>query len=419
MSSRISAEAELPLGTRVGRYVIGDPVATGASGAVYRATSESGDEVALKRMVDPRRRARFEIETRLLAGLSHPRVVRILDHFGEPGGAYNIVMELVQGTDLARVLWNRGTPGLPLASVLDWTWEACEALSYVHEQQVVHGDIKPPNLLLGGDGVVLADFGIAMPLSADDDADGGGGTPRFMAPEVFAGDPASPASDIYGLAATLWTLLTGSPPVYGEDARLAALVAEVTPELEEAVRAGLAIDPAQRTPSAGELARALGRPLGERRGASLAASIDRPGLRRPLVESVVKTAAGAFDAAAASLALLEPAGDLVYVAAWGAGAHASVGVRLDPGVGIAGTVVASGEAQAVPDCHRDPRFAQRVAKRTGYVPYTLLVLPLRDSERVIGALSILDRRDGRPYLPSDVPRGLLFCELAVAALDAG
>ena len=240
-----------------------------------------------------------------------------------------------------------------------------------------------------------------------------------MAPEVFAGDPASPASDVYGAAATLWTLLTGSPPAYGEDARLAEAVPGVTDEHEEAVRHGLALDPARRISTAADLARALGRPLTERRGASLAVSAERLGPRRPLIESVVRTAAGVFDAAAASVALLEPDGDLLFAAAWGAGAHASVGVRLPRGVGIAGAVVAAGEAQAVPDCHSDPRFAEQVAQSTGYVPYTLLVLPLRENDRVLGALSILDRRDGMPYLPADIPRGSLFCELAVTALGAG
>jgi hypothetical protein len=282
---------------------------------------------------------------------------------------------------------------------------------------VVHGDVKPRNLILGPDGIVLTDFGIASTLNARDMNSASAGTPGFMAPEVFAGDPISPASDVYSAAATLWAVITGSPPAYGEATPLAQTVAGVTPELEETLRLALAVDPAERTASAGELADALGGPLTQSGGASLAVSLERPGVPRAPIEAVVQTAAGVFGAAAASIALIEPSGDLVYVAAWGAGAAETVGMRLPRGRGIAGAVAASGDPQAVAGCRTDPRFAATLAKGTGYVPHTMLVMPLVREGRPIGVLSVLDRRDGDPYLPSDLPRGLLFCDLAVAVLD--
>jgi GAF domain-containing protein len=125
-----------------------------------------------------------------------------------------------------------------------------------------------------------------------------------------------------------------------------------------------------------------------------------------------------FEAAAASIALIDrTTQELVYQAAWGSGAKEIVGVRLPPGVGIAGAVVSAGEGQAVPECRSDPRFAAQIAAGTGYVPHTMVVVPLRRQGETVGVLSVLDRRDGGPYGPNDVIRAQLFAELAIAALD--
>jgi GAF domain-containing protein len=81
-------------------------------------------------------------------------------------------------------------------------------------------------------------------------------------------------------------------------------------------------------------------------------------------------------------------------------------------------VVQSGDAQAVPECRSDPRFAAQIAAGTGYVPHTMVVVPLRRRGETVGVLSILDRRDGGSYGPADVTRAELFTELAIHALDA-
>ena len=105
------------------------------------------------------------------------------------------------------------------------------------------------------------------------------------------------------------------------------------------------------------------------------------------MEAIVRTAAGMFDAAACSIALTDPKnGELVYEAAWGAGASEVVGMRLPTGVGIAGAVVASGEGVFVPECRKDPRFARQVAAGTGYVPYTMVIAPLVREGKTIGVL---------------------------------
>ena len=172
-------------------------------GTVYRGRDlETGELVALKRMSDARHAARFEIEARLLSRLDHPGIARVVDHFEQPAGVYNVVMELVEGTDLARTLWDRGTPGLPVLDVLDWAREACEALRYLHDQQIVHGDIKPSNLVLGRRARRARRL---RGGPAGRQRSRRPGTPRFMAPEVFAGEPATPLSDVFGLAATVWT----------------------------------------------------------------------------------------------------------------------------------------------------------------------------------------------------------------------
>jgi len=213
-----------------GRYEIVAPISSGAMGAVYRAVDrEGGGDVAIKRLLDVRHAARFEIEARLLASLSHPRLVKVLDHASDEEGAY-IVMELVKGIDLGAVLKRDGDPGLTLGDGIEYARHGCEALQYVHDQQIVHRDVKPPNMILADDGVVLVDFGVARAMGGEqEEGTIAVGTPRFMAPEVLAGGTVSAASDVYSLAATLWTLLIGSPPRYGDAVKLEKFAPGIAP----------------------------------------------------------------------------------------------------------------------------------------------------------------------------------------------
>ena len=402
-----------------GRYEVMTPISSGAMGAVYRALDrETGREVAVKRLLDVKHAARFEIEARLLSSLSHPRVVKVIDHAGDEEGLY-IVMELVHGTDLGAQLEHRGKPGLPVQEAIEYARHACEALQYVHDQQIVHRDVKPQNMILADDGVVLVDFGVARAIGSDETVGTiAVGTPRYMAPEVFAGGTVSAASDIFSLAATLWALMVGSPPRYGDMLKIDKVAPQLPPELREALAGGLEMLPEMRISSALAFAEAIGVPISERSGESLAQSLGRAPVHRRVIEAIVRTAAGMFEAAAASIALTDTAtGELVYEAAWGAGASEVVGMRLPHGAGIAGAVVQTGEAVAVPECRTDPRFAKRVAAKTGYVPYTMLTTPLIREGTTIGVLALLDRRDGGPYRYEDLARAALFADLAVVALD--
>ena len=261
-------------------------------------------------------------------------MVEVLDHFDD-SGKY-LVMELVEGVDLGAVLKKRGNPGLSLAEAVEYTRQACEALQYVHEQQIVHRDVKPQNLILSDDGIVLVDFGVAREIER------GGRRARSASARRASWrrrcSPAarvSPRSDVFGLAATLWTLLTGKPPVYADPTKLTEVCPEVSPALEQTIRAGLEMIPERRVASVTRLRQGARRAARARdAGESLALSVERRDAPRSLMEAIVRTAAGVFEAAACSIALTDATtGELVYQSAWGAGAREIVGVRLPPGNG--------------------------------------------------------------------------------------
>ena len=175
-------------------------------------------------------------------------MVRVTDYFQDPTGQY-LVMELVEGVDLGELLKRRG-PGLDLDDAIEYTRQTSEALQYVHEQQIVHRDVKPQNMIVSDDGITLVDFGIAREMYGGEEDPGtvGIGTPRFMAPEVFAGGAVSPRADVFGLA-TLWTLITGKPPVYADTTELSDVAPGVSPELEETISKGLEMVPERRVAS--------------------------------------------------------------------------------------------------------------------------------------------------------------------------
>jgi class 3 adenylate cyclase/WD40 repeat protein len=187
-------------------------------------------------------------EARLLLSLpSHPGLAHARDDLFD-GGRHVLVLDWVDGVDLGQLLTDRGRPGLPASTVLRWAAHAAEALMVLHAQGVVHGDVKPANLIVDRTGrVVLVDLGSS---SVPDTTLPSGGTPGYRAPEVAAGAPATCASDVYGLAATVFTLLTGAPPSGGVPA-WGDLGADAAQRLEVAIRAGLSIDPDRRPPTPG------------------------------------------------------------------------------------------------------------------------------------------------------------------------
>jgi len=382
-------------------------------GSIYEATDPDGNRIAAKRLLDERHAPRFEIEGRLLSRFDHPRVVRVLGGVEDPSGRY-LMMEWVEGDDLARVLRRDGNPGLSEDQVIQIALEAAEALRYVHEQQTIHRDVKPQNLMLSPErGIVLVDFGIARDLDAEA-ATEGIGTPGYMAPEAFTGGPLSPRTDVYGLAMTVWTLLTSVP------ARYASVQPPegTSPALLATLDAALVVDPERRLPSMEAFAEGIGGRLPTERGRDIGVSAAVGESTARVLQAVVKTAAGVFDAAATSLALRRVDGGLDYQAAWGAGADEVVGMRLRPGQGIAGRVLSTAVGEVVQDCRNDPDFAAATARKTGYVPYTMIVVPLVAEGASVGVLTVLDKRDGSFYDVADLARAALFAELALASINA-
>lgn len=223
---------------------------------------------------DPELRERFLREGRFAAQLAHQNVVGVFDSGEEEGTPY-LVMELVDGRTVADELRRRGA--LPPEEVRAIGCQLCAGLDAAHGRGLVHRDVKPQNLLLARDGTLkVADFGIARSSSQSATLTQAGtllGTAAYMAPEVVRGEPATAESDVYAAGAVLYELATGRPP--RRVATLADLaadelitppgeLADVPPDLEEAIMRCLARDPAAR-PTVAELARELGDPtLSER-----------------------------------------------------------------------------------------------------------------------------------------------------------
>ncbi|MBP2350403.1 serine/threonine-protein kinase [Kribbella aluminosa] len=160
---------------------------------------------------------RFRAEAQSAARLTHPNVVATYD-VGTEGDRVFLVMELVQGPDLAKLMRTSGLP--PAELVESIATQGARALDAAHEAGIVHRDVKPGNLLLAPDGTLkMTDFGIAK--RAGNETTGLGvllGTASYVSPEQVRGEPATPASDWYSFGCVLHELLTGTPPFTGPTA---------------------------------------------------------------------------------------------------------------------------------------------------------------------------------------------------------
>jgi len=241
------------------RYEVLGTLGAGGEGRVVKALDRQHDRlVALKirEVRDDRMRDELLGEARILLAVPpHPALPLVREDFFD-GDSYLVAMDWVEGIDLARVLGERGRPGLAPSSVLTYLAQAAEALTHLHSQDppVIHGDLKPANLILTKGGrVKLVDFGIS---SAPDAPRRRAGTPGFRAPELAADGLPSRASDIYSLAATAFALLSGSPPS-GVLPSWEGIDPAQAEQLEDALRLGLATDPARRPATPGELVESL------------------------------------------------------------------------------------------------------------------------------------------------------------------
>jgi eukaryotic-like serine/threonine-protein kinase len=225
----VSAGADRLIGRRIGPFEIQQHIASGGMGDVYRAVrvEDYRRTVALKvirnGLAGTELCERFRTERQVLAGLSHPNVVRLLHGGTTEDGLLYFVMEYIDGMSLDRWCAQRQPP---LRERLLLLLAVARAVQYAHEQGVIHRDLKPGNVLVAADGTPkISDFGLAKYMDSAGPLDGGSqtrtglilGSPSYLAPEQ-AGGPSrvmGPATDVYALGAILYELLTGRPPFKG------------------------------------------------------------------------------------------------------------------------------------------------------------------------------------------------------------
>jgi len=220
------------------RYRIEGQLGKGGMGAVFLAHDLTLDiKVAVKENLNPSPESerQFRREARLLATLRHPNLPRVTDHFILDERQY-LVMDFVKGVDLhTQVAKQPPTP----TEVLTWAESICGALSYLHSRKppVIHRDIKPANLKLQpGGNVVLVDFGIAKVFDQSQTTTGARGlTPGFSPPEQYGGQRTDARSDMYSLAATLYSFLTNQRPADSIQRMLGKEILKPVRELNPAV----------------------------------------------------------------------------------------------------------------------------------------------------------------------------------------
>ncbi len=264
-----------------GRYALERELGRGGMGIVFLARDLALDRlVAIKLLpptlaADPARRARFLLEARTAARLSHPNIVPI-HAVEEAGGLVFFVMGYVAGETLGERVRRSGRR--PANEVVAVVREVAWALAYAHRHGVVHRDVKPENILLEREGgrAMVTDFGIAQVAERADDTPAGQvvGTARAVSPEQASGEPVDGRSDLYALGVAAFYATTAEWPFDGDSA--AAILAQhltqepppilglrpdLPPGLAAAIERCLAKSPADRYASGEELAAALGSAL--------------------------------------------------------------------------------------------------------------------------------------------------------------
>jgi outer membrane protein assembly factor BamB/tRNA A-37 threonylcarbamoyl transferase component Bud32 len=257
-----------------GRYRITGVIGVGGMGSVYQARDMRFPNVtryvAVKEMLnlstDQSLREmtlrNFERESDMLASLSHPAVPEIYDYFPSKTRAY-LVMEYINGRDLEAVI-NAATDFIPVETVLKWALDLCDVLGYLHQQEpepIIFRDVKPSNIMIDQhDQIRLVDFGIAK-LFQEGQKGTMIGTEGYSAPEQYRGE-ASPASDVYGVGATLHHILTRrdprlEPPFTFAERSIRDINGAVSVELEAIIMRALEFNPDDRYPDAGAMKEAL------------------------------------------------------------------------------------------------------------------------------------------------------------------
>lgn len=262
----------------IGRYRIDAALGAGAMGEVYRAYDPLIDRPVAIKVVRPELISgggseqwlqRFRREARAAGRRFHPNVIAVLD-FGDDNGVPFLAMEYVDGRSLDAVIKGSGplepSRGVPIMT------QVLSALGFIHENGVVHRDVKPSNIMvLESDQIKVADFGIARIDTSEFTIVGDLlGTPAYMAPEQFAGAPVDARTDLFAAGVILFEMLTGIKPFRGKSiTEILCLMEKRGPEdigllnpavptaLKQVIGKALAFDPAARYASADEFATAI------------------------------------------------------------------------------------------------------------------------------------------------------------------
>jgi serine/threonine protein kinase len=290
------------------KYRLDARIGFGGMGDVYRASRlVIGDQVAIKilhaaHVSDPQAGERFRREAQAAARLKHPNAVSIYDFGVTSDGLVYLVMELVEGQNLRQIIKQQGP--LAPATVSEITNQVCSALQVAHQQNVVHRDLKPDNIMvnvtISGLRVKVLDFGIAKlrDLATGNLTVTGNvmGTPHYMSPEQCLGEEIDNRSDLYSLGVVMYQMLTGSLPfnsststavvmqhVNKEPPSLRSINLSISPAVEAVVLRALAKRREDRPQSADALARELGAAVNAIAPQPIAAPVPRvePPYRQP------------------------------------------------------------------------------------------------------------------------------------------
>lgn len=276
-----SGDVLLPTGSQVGHYRIDGLVAHGGMSSIYRATHTALERpVALKVLSDEMAgeetsRARFATEWKVAAALRHPNILEVYDA-GEADGRLFMAMELIEGGDFGALIDREGALAAERALLI--LEQAASALDAAHSAGIVHRDVKPGNLLLDGDRVLLTDFGLTKILGSSARLTAPGrmvGTASFLSPEQIRNEPVDHRADVYALGCVMFEALTGTSPyeadsdfvlMYAHMSQAVPRVSErrpgLSPVVDDVVTRTMAKPPGDRYPSAGEAVAALREALG-------------------------------------------------------------------------------------------------------------------------------------------------------------
>jgi eukaryotic-like serine/threonine-protein kinase len=265
---------------KVGRYEILEVIGVGANSHVARAFDPLiARIVAIKlfssELARGEARNRFVQEARVVGQISHPAVIALHDMgIDEPSQTPYLVMEFIQGQPLEKLL-EKGS--IPFSRACAWTAQVATALAVAHRKGVIHGDVKPANILITEDDrVKLTDFGMARLASRDSKETPLLGSPAYWCPEQIMGKPQDARSDIFSLGVVMYEMVTGHRPFDADSLQgICSRILSSTPlppshanpsvpaAFNDLIASCLAKDPAQRCPSAEILAERL-HPLARR-----------------------------------------------------------------------------------------------------------------------------------------------------------